>query len=307
MISLIEFHAMGCQFTVQLAAAKDVSEVLARLPEQVAAIEARLTRFEPDSELMRFNAQAGDSVPVSAVLFENINAAKHAARMTDGRYNPLVLPALIANGYDRSFEQLDRVRGGNPRPAADWRDIALNRQTREVRIPAGAALDLGGCAKGWTAAHLADELGTHGPCLVNAGGDMVAKGAPDDLPGWPVEIEDPFTGAAFATLYLRDRSIATSGTDYRRWQDTQGATYHHIIDPHTGRPAGTDAVSVTVIHPQAITAEAYTKAVLLRGTSDGLRWLNQQWNTAGLVFRRDGAALASSTFTTFIYERHDQS
>jgi thiamine biosynthesis lipoprotein len=301
MIHLIEFRAMGCQVSVQLEADERGADVLRNLPQRFATIEATLTRFDPNSELMRLNARAGEWVAVSDLLFANIRAAKHAALLTDGLYNPLILSALVANGYDRSFEQIDSPHATSKEPVPDWRGIEINLKSNEVHIPVGAALDLGGIAKGWTAATIADELAEIGPCLINIGGDMVGRGAPDGLPGWPVEIEDPFTGEAFTTVYLYDQAISTSGIDYRRWQSADGTQQHHIIDPRTGEPAVTDVLSATVIHPSTTTAEAYAKAVILQGAESGLAWLNGQWHTAGLVFRQDGTAIATSTL---IHERN---
>ncbi|MBZ0301029.1 MAG: FAD:protein FMN transferase, partial [Anaerolineae bacterium] len=190
-IDHLRFRAMGCEVNMQVEAEANRSAILSQMPGRVEALEARLSRFRPESELMQLNAQAGEWVPVSEVLFEVIHAAKHAARLTGGLVTPLVLPALIANGYDRSFEQIDHPDTRKSHPALDWRGIALKIDSRQVRLPKGSAIDLGGIAKGWAAAKLADELADCGPCLVDLGGDMVARGAPQGYAGWPVEIEDP--------------------------------------------------------------------------------------------------------------------
>jgi len=301
MIHMIEFWAMGCQVNVQLEADEQGADVLRNLPQRFTDIEATLTRFDTDSELMRLNERAGEWVKVDDVLFANIRAAKHTALLTDGLYNPLILSALVGSGYDRSFEQINAPAVTPTKPTPDWRGIEFNLKSNEVRIPVGAALDLGGIAKGWTAATIADDLAELGACLVNIGGDMVGRGAPGGLHGWPVEIEDPFMGEAFTTIDIYNQAISTSGIDYRRWQSADGTQQHHIIDPRTGEPAVTDVLSATVIHPSATTAEAYAKAIILQGAEHGLEWLNQQWYTAGLVFRQDGAALATSTL---IHERN---
>lgn len=298
-----EFRAMGCLMTAQIETHADGTDLLAQLPGKVEAIEARLSRFRPESELMRLNARAGEWVAVSEVLFDAVHAAKHAARLTDGLYNPLVLPAMLANGYDRSFEQIDQPAIRPAVPAADWRGIGLRVKTREVRLPAGSAIDLGGIGKGWTAARLTDDLRAHGACLVNLGGDITAQGSPENLPGWHVNIEDPHSGQSFIALWLHQGTVVTSGIDYRRWVTADGQTHHHIVHPMTGLPAQTDIVSATIIHPHAPTAEAYAKAVLLKGSMDGLNWLQKRWYAAGMVIRQDGGVLATSNFDHFTHER----
>lgn len=300
--SYIQFWAMGCQVTAQVEtdSEREGKALLADLPAQVEAVEARLSRFRPESELMRFNRQAGQWVEVSDLLLENIHAAKHAARLTDGLYNPLVLPALLASGYDRSFEQITAPQATEPLPVMGWQTVELRLDSREVRIPAGSAIDLSGIAKGWMAAKLADQLAPYGSCLINLGGDMAARGAPTDQPGWVVEVENPHTGDALTKLWLSSGSITTSGVDYRRWKTQDGAPRNHIIDPRTGLPVQTDALVATIIHPNAPTAEAFAKAVLLKGAQMGLKWLGQQWDAAGLVFQQDGKVLSTPNFRQYI-------
>lgn len=228
---MIEFRAMGCTVSVQIETEDDGKAILRQLPVEVEAIEACLSRFRPNSELMNLNRQAGKWVTTSEILFENIRAAKHAARLTDGLFNPLVLPAMLANGYDRSFEHISLPHTAKHVPAADWRGIELRVQTRELCIPVNSALDLGGIAKGWTATRLADKLAPHGVCLVNMGGDMVARGMPEGSQGWQVEISDPFGNGSLVNLWLSDTAIVTSGIDVRRWQTQENQSQSHIVDP----------------------------------------------------------------------------
>ncbi len=297
------FRAMGCQVEAWLETGQNGSAVLQALPARVETIEAKLSRFRPESELSALNAQSGEWVRVSEVMLANVMAAKQGARLTDGLYNPLILPALIAAGYDRSFEQIT----GNARqqvvglPIPDWQGIEINVSQREVRLPAGTAIDLGGIAKGWTASVIADELASYGPCLVSAGGDIAARGAPEGQSGWAVAVAEPGRDTDVLSVSLRDAAIVTSSTDYRRW--TAGdQPRHHIIDPRTGQPAITDAISTTIIHPDAATAEAYAKAVLVMGSLDGLAWLSCQWHAAGMVICDDGAVLATHNWQSFLVQ-----
>ncbi len=299
----LAWRAMGCDVSVQLETDTDGAALLREVPARVETIEARLSRFRPSSELMQFNEQAGSWVVVSDTLYANISAAKHAARLTNGAFNPLVMPALLAQGYDRDFATIDEPIITSAHPAADWHMIELHRASREARIPFGSAVDLGGIAKGWTAALIADELSVFGACLVNFGGDLVARSAPEGLPGWEVAIADPYGESSLATFWLRDSSLMTSGVDFRRWESRDGVSHHHIIDPSTGQSAESDVWTVTVHHPDAVTAEAYTKAVLLAGGQQGLYWIQAQWNAAALLVCRDGAVLATPQFLSHVSER----
>ena len=101
----------------------------------------------------------------------------------------------------------------------------------QFALPYGASIDLGGIAKGWSAQQVADRLAHFGSCLVDAGGDVVTRGIPQNKHGFPVGVALPGSDDVdITTLMLHNAAAATSGIDYRHWQ--QGtATRHHIIDP----------------------------------------------------------------------------
>jgi len=299
-IYYIRFRAMGCTVEAQLETADDGTSLLGEVPAAAERLEACLSRFRPESELSRLNAAAGAWVSVSETLFTLLVLAKNAARLSDGLFNPLVLPALIAAGYDRTFEAIQTPEAGSNIAVADWRALDLNPRTREVRLPGGSGVDLGGIAKGWAAQQLVESLAVHGPAIVNLGGDIAARGIPAGERGWHVTVGAPGTDAITTSVDLSRGSLVTSATDYRRWQTADGRSQHHIIDPRTGQPAQTDVLSATVIHPNGALADAFAKAVLLMGSEHGLGWLGGQWNAAGMLVRADGTALATDRFTTFI-------
>jgi FAD:protein FMN transferase len=297
------FRAMGCEVEIKLETGLDGAAVLDTLPQRFDRLEDRLSRFRLHSELMQLNARAGTWVTVSEILFDNLLEARQAARQTEGLFNPLILPALVASGYDRNFDDIVPMSSTPPQSTPVWHSIGLRPKTRRVHLPAGSAVDLGGIAKGWTAQHIADDLAQYGPNLVNIGGDIVVRGAPEGLPGWPIHVDDPDGDEDLTTVWLRDAAIVTSGTDYRRWRTADGQRRHHIIDPYTSMPTQTDALSVTVIHPHAPTAEAFAKAILLKGAEPGLDWLNGHPSAAGLVVRQDSAVLSTANFVSYIQER----
>ena len=300
----IAFRAMGSQFNVWLETPEDGETLLQRVPGWVEDIEATLSRFRPESELNRLNARRGKWVEVSNTLLQAVLKARQAAQLTAGLYNPLVLEALLAAGYTRSFEEWDRVAEVSSAAqfttlVPDWGGIDIKPKHSAIRLPPGAQIDLGGTGKGWTAEQIANRLAPHGPCLVDAGGDLVARGAPTGRSGWLIGVSEPGPASdeipPVVAVAVTDVAVATSGIDFRRW--TQGGHQrHHLIDPRTGQPAETDVLAATVIHSDAALAEGYTKALILMGCTAGLEWINRQPQRAALVVRRDRAVLATSDF-----------
>jgi FAD:protein FMN transferase len=296
----IEFRAMGCRVEIQLETDEDGLKLLNNLPSELEHYEMIMSRFRNESELSHLNRQAGEWLKVSETLFAVVQQAKHGARRTDGLYNPLILHQMIANGYGATFESLHQPAAHSTSPALSWRDIGLRPKTNEVFLPLNSAIDLGGIAKGWVSAKIADKLSQWGACLVNIGGDITVRGAPLGLDGWEIEIDDPITGYPLTSLYLKDTTIITSGIDYRRWTTSDGVHKHHIIDPNTGLPAITDVLTISIIHPDASSAEVFGKAVLLMQSDDGLKWLHQHWRTQALIVRQDGCVMASANFASII-------
>jgi thiamine biosynthesis lipoprotein len=229
---------------------------------------ATFSRFRPDSEISRLNARAGADTRVSEDLYWLLACAKDAWASTGGRFDPTVLPALEAAGYDRD---IDLVQGGvagdaAPMPAPGMRDVMLDPEEVTVRLPAGVRIDLGGIAKGAFVDRLATALMTWPGGCVNAGGDLRVWGLPPSGPHWLVGIEDP---RALGTdrlqveiLDARAGCVATSTSVKRRWRTANG-TAHHLIDPATGAPARSSLLSCSVLASTTVQAEIGTKALFM--------------------------------------------
>ncbi|PJF47243.1 MAG: FAD:protein FMN transferase [Candidatus Thermofonsia Clade 3 bacterium] len=303
----ITFRAMGCQMLAALDAdTAEAGEALRNVPVWFEIWERTLSRFRPGSELSRLNARTGQWVAVSQTLWDVLHAALRAARHTHGLVIPTALSAMQAIGYTRTFEEMSSERVEvtltvtPPAHLGDWENIQMDAANRAVWVPPGALLDLGGVAKGWCADQAARRLATYGPALVDAGGDIAIAPAADRATEFPIGIaapagHSPTPDALLGTITLRAGGVATSGRDYRRWQ-TGAREVHHLIDPRTGEPAQTDALTATAIAPTAVQAEAVAKAALLLGSEEGLAWAESQDDTATLLVCEDGRIVHTPNF-----------
>ncbi len=276
-----------------------------------AQTEARLSRFRPDSELSRLNRAAGRPFVASQVLFDLVAEALDWRDRTGGIFDPAVLNALIASGYDRTFEAIGAGDGGTggagedacgPR-GVDSSGIVLG-PGRQILLPEGVGIDLGGIAKGWTIQQAAHRLGMWGPCLVDAGGDIACVGKPPGEP-WVVTVADPrvedeYKDEDIAVVSLSNAAVATSNRIYRSWRQGNQAA-HHLIDPRTGAPADTNIYSVTVLADRLPDAEIHAKTALILGEVQGLAYLNQLIGAAALVVTDDGRHLTTGNFEQKAY------
>jgi thiamine biosynthesis lipoprotein len=251
------FGAMGSvvECLVEAPAGRELSAALDDVERDFERLEALLSRFRPDSELSRLNRER--SLEASEELCELVTLALEARERTGGRFDPTLHDALVAAGYDRSFEEL-RDDGGETPPAAGGGHVAVTG--RRIELGPGAVLDLGGIAKGYSADRCVRRLAAHGPALVNAGGDLAVSGPRASGP-WAVAVTVP---RGELTLALSSGGLATSGRDRRRWR-RGGEELHHLIDPRTLRPAARAPLSVTVAGRSATEAEVAAKSLFLAG------------------------------------------
>ncbi len=254
MIQRRAFAAMGTE--VELLLDGDDVHLLAEVEAEFQRLEAVLSRFRPDSALSRLNEE-GEGL-VGPELLELIELAIEARAASGGRFDPTVHDAVVAAGYDRSFELLDGSPGTPSTPVRVGGCVAIDRAAGRVALEPGYRLDLGGIAKGWAADRAVAALASAGPALVNAGGDVAAAGRV-----WPIAVE---AARGAITLGLENGGVATSGRDRRTW-GRDGEAQHHLIDPLTGSPAVGDVSTVTVAAGSAAEAEVLAKALFLAGDS----------------------------------------
>jgi FAD:protein FMN transferase len=259
-------------------------------------LEARLTRFDPQSELSVLNADPRDTVPASQPLRDAVRAAIAGAAATNGLVDPTLLGAVVRAGYDRSLvghlradlaEALAAApepRPATPSPHAAWRRVHVDDAAGTISRPPGVELDLGGSAKGLAADLATDLLAPHGPCAADLGGDLRVHGAHEVL------VPNTVTGMLAEVLELADDAVATSGIDKRIWWDAAKRPAHHLLDPATQRPAWTGVLSATAKAPAAALAEALAKAAILSGPNAGRAVLSR---FGGLLITWDGTVLTA--------------
>jgi thiamine biosynthesis lipoprotein len=267
---------MGTVVTVQVvtrdrvrAPAIDEHSAIDRAFRWFDEVEARCSRFDPDSELMRLTSEIGRAVPVSPLTFEAVQFAVAVAEDTGGAFDPTVGRSMEARGFNREHRRGQLVRTEQP-VAGDvsYRDLSLDNTRRTITLRRPLVLDLGAVAKGLAVDMAARELAPLEDFAIDAGGDLYLAGRnPDDQP-WSVGIRHPRRpDELIDRLAVADRAVCTSG-DYERVAtgDHRG---HHILDPRTGTSAA-EVASVTVVARTAMLADAVATAAFVLGPRDGL-------------------------------------
>jgi FAD:protein FMN transferase len=288
-VTLVElaFPAMGTQVRLLATAGAPLDAARAVVED----LEARLSRFDPGSELSLLNEDPREAVPASDALRDAVKTALAGAAATGGLADPTLLGAVVRAGYARSLVGRPRAdlaqalaaappaRPGAPSKAGDWRRVRVDDRAGTVIRPPGVRLDVGGSAKGLAADRAAALLAPFGPCAADVGGDLRVHGTHQ------VHVHNPLTGTSAHALELCDEAVATSGIDRRLWWERGHRPAHHLLDPATGRPAWTGVLTATARAPSAAAAEALAKAAVLSGPARAPAVLNRY---GGIVIATDG-------------------
>ncbi|HEY8998778.1 MAG TPA: FAD:protein FMN transferase [Candidatus Saccharimonadales bacterium] len=279
-------HVLGSDalLTIVVSDKQNADAIFSALWEHIQRFEARFSRFLPESELSHFNQVAGERQRVSKEFLELLVATKKMAALTDGLYNPFVLPALQRAGYKGSWPQ---PAVGDPhvnyeqRGAADWTEIVIGEAW--AQIPEQSALDFGGIGKGYLLDELAAWLRKKevSNFWMSLGGDILCSGYDVDGSAWQIAIQSAIADQTVANVTNDGKplAVATSGVTKRKGVGASGA-WHHIIDPRTGKPATTDILTATVCNEEATKADVFAKCLVIVG-SEAAKQLAQSLEMRG--------------------------
>jgi len=283
----------------QVSLYEDIAAVLAEL-------NARMSTYDPDSELSRFNADGTTEwFPVSVELVRLVDQALAVSRLTDGAFDVTVGPLVNLWGFGPEAHpdaippqaEIDAARARVGWHLLHVRDEppALRKDRPDVYV------DLSAIAKGHGVDRVAELLEAKGldDYLVEIGGELRGRGLNAEGAPWRIAIERPDSGrrAPLRVVALKDHGMATSG-DYRNFFEVAGKRYSHSIDPATGRPVDHQLASVTVVGERCGEADAWATAFLVLGPERGVALANEL-GLAALFVERLGGELRITESTAF--------
>jgi len=293
---VFEKAEMGLPFRVSLYAPDEAAAKVAADAAfaRIAVLNSIFSDYEPDSELSRLSRSAGQgkAVPVSTTLWQVLVRAQEFAGRTDGAFDITIGP--LVNVWRRARRQQEMPSAellAEMKMRVGYKNLRLDpqHQTAELLVPE-MRLDLGAIAKIFAVEEAIAVLKQHGitRALVGGSGDMTASDAPPGQPGWRIEVAplDAPGAPPPQIIYLKNRSIATSGDVFQR-VEIGGKRYSHIIDPRTGLGL-TDHSLVTVIADDAMTANGLSTSVSVLGPERGLRLVEETPGAAARVVRKPG-------------------
>jgi len=251
-------------------------------------------QLQIDSLLHRFDSSASLWKPNS--LLSRINNNDSAARVdetlellfrksmdvsaeSDGAFDITVGPLVSAWGFGFTNRlKVDQHIVDSLLPLVGYHNLKLENGII-IKRDSRMRLDFNAIAQGYAVDLVAQFLLSKNinSYLVDIGGEVLGKGTKPDKSEWSVGIELPAADAMAerqvkAIVSLRDNALSTSG-NYRKYYEENGVRYSHTIDPATGYPVKHSLLSVSVLAPDCITADAYATVMMVKGLENSKPFL----------------------------------
>jgi thiamine biosynthesis lipoprotein len=269
------FTAMGGPCRIRINCAEEDAEALVQeAVAEVERLEARYSRYRPDSLVSRINAAAGtgEPIPIEAETAGLLHYADTLWKESGGLFD--LTSGILRRAWDfgagraPAQSDLDALL-----PLIGWDKVEWSGES--VLLPEeGMEIDLGGCVKEYACDSVANRLKAQGleSGLVDLAGDMVAIGTQLNGDPWQVGIRHPEEKQrAIARIPFADAALASSG-DYERCLNLDGERMGHILSPKTGWPVQ-GLIAVSIVARQCLVAGSAATVAMLKPTSEGLAWL----------------------------------
>jgi thiamine biosynthesis lipoprotein len=218
---------------------------------------------------------------------------------TDGALDLTVYPLSVLWG----FIDLDNGGAGyvptQAEIAAVLKKVGFSKVTvshSTVTMPEGTEISFGSVAKGYTSDAAIASMKNSGvtSAIVSLGGNVQTLGKKPDGTNWNVAVEDPKDTSSYAgVLSVGQTAVITSGS-YERYFEKDGKIYHHIIDPHTGSPADSGLLSVTIVCDSGLMADCLSTALFVLGPEKALDYWRNYGGFQMIMITTDSKILCTS-------------
>ncbi len=268
---------------------------------EIGRLEREFSLYRADSALHALNRDGHLAAPSQDMRRLLADCARFGA-LTGGIFDVSVQPLwrLIAEHFaaqpnaagGATGETIEGAAEGPParalaaaRARVDYRKIEIG--PARVTLGPGMALTLNGIAQGYITDRVAEILRARGwsNVLIDLGEIRALDGRPGGGP-WTVGLESP--GGLENPghhLALNNQAVATSSGVATRFEAS--GRYHHLLDPSSG--ASPNAYrSVTVIAPEAVTADALSTALFLLPRVEAERVLRAGGGTEARFIDKQG-------------------
>ena len=248
----------------------------------VENFNASLSTYDPSSTISRINAN--EESKIDSLNFKVLQQGMWWTKYSGGAFDLSVGPLVDLWGFGKNKPtQVDSAQVDSVRRYVGYGVFTVNKMILAKSYPE-VRIDYNAIAPGFAADMLGDILTQKG-CTnfyINVGGEIKCSGYNQDSAFWLIGIEKPIDnpgGQNEAMRYIRvmNQGLATSG-NYRKFYEMDGKRYSHTIDPRSGYPVQHDLLSVTILAPEASTADVLATTCMVFGRKGAKEYLAQLQN-----------------------------
>jgi len=255
----------------------DGIDLKSKIENKLHEFDLSLSSYNPKSVISRINNN--DTTVKTDLYFETMfYAAQEAAKRTNGAIDITVGPLVKAWGFafgNSGHSKLPDV--SEFLPYVGYQKIHIKNH-KLIKDDPRIMIDDNSIAQGYSSDVIAELLKENG-CknyLIEIGGEVVCKGLNSKGEKWQIGINKAIDDSTNLNndiqtiIHITDCAVTTAG-DYRKFFIKNGKKYSHIINPHTGYPVDNTLLSVTVVAPTGIMADAYDTPFMVIGVDSCLK------------------------------------
>ncbi|OUD35666.1 FAD:protein FMN transferase [Flavobacterium sp. FPG59] len=293
---------MGGRFDISIVA-QDTTTAVQSIDEVVAEItriENLISDWKPTSQVSAVNQNAGiKAVKVDREVFELTQRAIQLSKETQGRFDISFAAMDRIWKFDGSMTEMPTEEAIKKSvEKVGYENIILDSLESTIYLKVkGMKIGFGALGEGYATDKCRTIMKSKGISagIINGSGDMSLWGKQPNGESWKIGVTNPFKPEKVMTIIpIYDGAITTSGS-YEKFVILEGKRYSHIINPLTGYPA-TGLCSVTIIGPNAETANGLSTSIMVLGQKEGLQLLKSYPDYSGILILDTGKTVKTSTF-----------
>ncbi len=270
----------------------EAKTVADKVTKEINHLGQVLTMYGSGGDIGNINKHAGENaVNITADTENVLQAADKISQLSGGAFDVTTGPLVKAWGIGTDDPHVlsdEQIAGLEP--LVDYQDIQLNTQNHTAMLARKEqSIDMSGIGIGYAgekAVGIYKQNGIKSACI-NLGGHVVLIGKKPDSSPWMIGIQNPRgkSNSYIGYVKVSDTSVVTTG-DYQKYFTRDGVRYGHIIDPHTGKPANSGLISVTIIAPSPTEADPLSNAAFVLGLDQGTQ-LVQKYGAQAIFVTSD--------------------
>ena len=266
------FHEEGLIFGTIYSIKYQYSESIKDTIEvELKKVDSVFSAFNPNSVISRINRN-DTTVVLNDWFIKLFKKSEEVSQESDGAFDITVAPLVNAWGFGfrKSEDEVNQSVIDSLLKIVGYKTVHLENN-RIVKENKQTMLDASAVAKGYACDIITTLLEAKGikNYLVEIGGELRAGGVNQKGECWAIGIKEPTENSGnreFIRQKIRlcEGGLATSG-NYSNFYYKNGKKYAHTIHPKTGYPELNNLLSVSVIAPDCMTADAYATAFMVSG------------------------------------------